>query len=55
MTENTFNPYDWTFERSSGYAGFRNQETADWIYFEDYERKFTIYQTKEQNSKVETK
>ena len=26
----------WEFERSSGYAGYRNKKTGEWIYEEDY-------------------
>ena len=28
----------WEFERSSGYAGYRNKKTGEWIYEEDYFR-----------------
>lgn len=31
---------DWTFERSSGYAGYRNKETSEWIYENEYLTKF---------------
>ena len=40
---------EWHFERSSGYAGWRNSVTGDWIYDEKYQRlkgnqvqKFTV-------------
>ena len=29
----------WEFERSSGYAGYRNKKTGEWIYEEDYFRR----------------
>ena len=29
----------WEFERSSGYAGYRNKKTGEWIYKEDYFRR----------------
>ncbi len=28
----------WRFERSSGYAGYRNLVTGEWVYAEDFER-----------------
>ena len=28
----------WEFERGSGYAGYRNKKTGEWIYEEDYFR-----------------
>ena len=31
----SFNEQDWTFERSSGYAGYRNYETGEWIFSDD--------------------
>jgi hypothetical protein len=31
-----FNISDWTFERSSGYAGYRNTITDEWRYSKDY-------------------
>lgn len=31
---------NWVFERSSGYAGYRNTETGDWIYENEYLIKF---------------
>ena len=31
---------DWIFERSSGYAGYRNTETNEWIYEREYLRRF---------------
>lgn len=31
---------DWIFERSSGYAGYRNTETGNWIYESEYLEKF---------------
>ncbi len=39
MTKNKFNPYDWKFERSSGFAGFRNEKTQEWIYSSVYEEQ----------------
>ena len=35
---------EWLFERSSGYAGYRNTETNEWIYEEDY---FKLFSTEE--------
>ena len=36
-----FNEKDWVFERSSGYAGYRNKITMEWIYESEYNlRKF---------------
>ena len=35
----TFNPADWFFERSSGYAGYRNKITAEWIYESDFRKR----------------
>lgn len=32
------NKDNWEFERSSGYAGYRNKKTGEWIYEEDYFR-----------------
>jgi hypothetical protein len=29
---------DWVFERSSGYAGYRNTQTGEWIYESEYKR-----------------
>ena len=34
-----FNPTDWYWERSSGYSGYRNKFTSEWIYEEDYQEK----------------
>ena len=31
---------DWSFERSSGYAGYRNAKTGDWIYESQYNKRF---------------
>ena len=33
------NKDNWEFERSSGYAGYRNKKTGEWIYEEDYFRR----------------
>lgn len=33
-----FNECEWVFERSSGYAGYRNRRTGDWIYNEEYQK-----------------
>lgn len=35
----TFNPDEWDFERSSGFAGYRNRLTDEWIYEADYREK----------------
>jgi len=34
------NKDNWEFERSSGYAGYRNEMTGDWIYEKEYLEKF---------------
>ena len=34
-----FNKQDWTFERSSGYAGYRNKTTGEWIYENEYTKR----------------
>lgn len=34
------NKDNWEFERSSGYAGYRNKMTSDWIYKDKYLEKF---------------
>lgn len=35
------NKENWQFERSSGYAGYRNKVTGEWIYEEDYLKLFS--------------
>ena len=30
---------DWIFERSSGYAGYRNIITSEWIYEDEYNKR----------------
>lgn len=30
---------DWDFERSSGYAGYRNKHTSEWIYDSEYRNR----------------
>jgi hypothetical protein len=32
-----FNPKDWVFEYSSGFAGWRNKKTASWLYQSEFE------------------
>lgn len=39
MVKETFNKQDWTFERSSGYAGYRNKVTGEWIYETEYTKR----------------
>jgi hypothetical protein len=34
------NKQDWEFERSSGYAGYRNKVTSEWIYENEYLNRF---------------
>jgi len=34
-----FNKQDWTFEMSSGYAGYRNSITGEWIYEREYTKR----------------
>lgn len=36
------NKENWIFERSSGYAGYRNTETNEWIYEDDYLKLFSV-------------
>ena len=35
-TKEKFNPEEWIFERSSGYAGERNTRTDEWINSEEF-------------------
>lgn len=37
-----FREEDWTVEISSGFNGFRNKKTNDWVYQEDFQRMKTI-------------
>jgi hypothetical protein len=37
-----FKKEDWVFERSSGYAGYRNSINYDWIYETDYNEKVNL-------------
>lgn len=30
---------EWVFERSSGYDGYRNTQTGEWVYESDYKKK----------------
>lgn len=39
--EDLDNKDNWEFERSSGYRGYRNKVTGDWIYEKEYLEKFT--------------
>lgn len=34
-----FNEQDWIFEMSSGYAGYRNRVTDEWIYEREYVKR----------------
>lgn len=43
---------NWQFERSSGYVGYRNKVTSEWIYEEDYLKLFSP--TKETEQKLYT-
>lgn len=47
-----FNAEDWVFERSSGYAGYRNVKTANWIYLDEY-NKLVNCTSKSTNDKEE--
>ena len=38
---------NWQFERSSGYAGYRNKITSEWIYEEAYLKLFPPKETEE--------
>lgn len=44
------NKKDWNFERSSGYRGYRNKLTGEWLYEEDFFKLFAggIKQTAEE-------
>lgn len=37
---------DWEFERSSGYAGYRNKITSEWIYEKEYLENFAEKENK---------
>ncbi len=37
-----FKEEDWVFERSSGYAGYRNSINADWIFETNYNEKVNL-------------
>jgi len=37
-----FNTEDWCFECSSGFAGYRNTITDEWIYSKDYNDRINI-------------
>ncbi|HSE99780.1 MAG TPA: hypothetical protein VLA48_02700 [Nitrososphaeraceae archaeon] len=37
---------NWEFERSSGYAGYRNKITGEWNYEKDFLNKFTEKENK---------
>ncbi len=41
--EERFNPDEWVFERSSGYAGERNTRTDEWIHENEYYRRKCEY------------
>lgn len=44
---------NYKFERSSGYPGYRNTITGDWIYEEEYNKKFNSQKyTKEQDELI---
>ncbi len=45
---------NWVFERSSGYAGYRNTETMDWIYIQEYNKKFNSSKHEEGISTLRT-
>ena len=44
---------DWEFERSSGYAGYRNKVTDEWIYEDEYLNKFREVELKARFTKEE--
>jgi hypothetical protein len=44
MTEEKFNPDEWQPEVSSGYEGFRNTKTSQWIYLNDFNEQSRIYE-----------
>ena len=43
------NKENWQFERSSGYAGYRNKVTGKWIYEEDYIKLFPLKEELEED------
>ena len=47
------NKEDWEFERSSGYAGYRNKVTSEWIYEDEYLNKFRETDLKARYTKEE--
>jgi hypothetical protein len=44
---------DWEFERSSGYAGYRNIHTGEWIYEKEYIQKQILFEQKQSYSREE--
>jgi hypothetical protein len=34
-----FKPEDWNFERSSGYPGYRNIHTGEWLFSDEHNRR----------------
>lgn len=38
-----FIPDDWAFERSSGYAGYRNTKTSEWLYANVYLNRLDMW------------
>tara|TARA_R110000737_G_scaffold351873_2_gene395496 strand:- start:1416 stop:1697 length:282 start_codon:yes stop_codon:yes gene_type:complete len=38
----SFKKQDWEFERSSGYGGYRNKHTGEWIYENEYNKFIKI-------------
>lgn len=47
MDLKNFIPEDWNPETSSGYAGYRNTVTQDWIYKSDYDKMCTLLEKAE--------
>lgn len=47
------NKQDWEFERSSGYAGYRNKVTSKWIYEDEYLNRFRETDLKARYTKEE--
>ena len=47
MAIEKFNPADWEFENSSGFCGYRNKATKEWMCSYEYGRKTVNYERKE--------
>ncbi len=43
---------NWKFERSSGYEGYRNTKTNEWIYADDYKRRVSLKKQYDEDFKL---